>query len=147
MAKANRQKYNFLTALLTQVESAMDEGDELYESFVTLVRMLAHTADIEERLDGVQRWCADLESSLEELDGDGSESSGEELEPSDDGDDDVDVGWDEPEVVRTRKPDGRVPRAVAEPGRRPEPGRAERRAVTEPSQVRERIGRGTRIEE
>jgi len=112
MAKSNRQKYNFLAALMTQLEDAMEEGDVLYTQYVEFQQLVAKTTELEARYDALNQWVAKLELALEELDGDGVESSGEEPEPDDDGDYDDDVAGDEPEVVSPRQGHGRVAGAL-----------------------------------
>jgi len=150
MAKANRQKYNFLAALLRQVEDAAAEGDELYGEFTDMMTRLMPADEgildlvkrvqtMERTYDDLNRWVAQLELALEELDDDWSESSGEEPESDDDGDDDSELARVEPPVGGTRAADGRL----AAPVGRARDGQGPRRAVTEPRLVKERIGRGT----
>jgi len=141
MAKANRQKYNFLVALLDQLNDAGDAADEAYDHFKRLVRLLVHDdwKELNERIDGIEQWLAHLESAVEELDHRRLTGVGEDYQQDDDGDDDDDVGWDEPEMVSPRQPDRRVPGAVAEPSDGPDNRRSRVSAPT-----KERISRGQR---
>lgn len=125
MAKANRQKYNFLAAWLTQLETAMDEGDELYGNVSEFLRLITKAEALSERierceadLDSVNRGLAAVELALEELDDGGGSSLGEVLDEDDDGDDDDELGGLEPEVGGVRQPDRRPPAAVDRAGDR-----------------------------
>jgi len=148
MAKSNRQKYNFLAAMCSQLDQARDEGDDLAAHFEQHVNeLVARTYGglnerlerIEQDLDSVNRGLAEVELAMEELDGDGRESPGEEPEPDYDGDDDDELAGVEPPLERPRERHGRVAGTVGDARR----GQGERRAVTEPNRVKERIGRGT----
>lgn len=135
VAKSDRQKYNFLAALLTQAEAARQHEDGLYEEFNTLIASvtseeLNHHADLlnelskrcdsmERTYDDLNRWLAQLELALEELDDDGREGSGEEPFADDDGDDDDELERVEPPVGGTRQPSRRVPAPVGAAGRVP----------------------------
>jgi len=139
VAKSERQKYNFLAALLTQVEESCDEGAELYKQYRDqLTQVYAsensldyqHHADIlqdlevrmtnmERTYDDLNRWLAQLELALEELDDDGSEGSGEEPIEDDDGDDDHAVVRVEPPMGGTRPTDRRVAAPLGAAGRVP----------------------------
>lgn len=118
MAKSNRQKYNFLAAWVSQLDQAMDEDDDLAgqaAKVIGLDKMARSIGELNERCDKCEQWLADLESALEELDSGGRESSGEELEPDDDGDYDDELEGVEPPVERTRQGDRRVAGAVGSP--------------------------------
>lgn len=146
-AKSNRQRWNFLAAWLDQLHEAADEGDEMHTALVGIIRMAMSEPmkEMHYELGKLNQWNADLESALAQLDGDGRESPGEDAEPDDDGDNDDDVGWDEPEVERTRVPDRRVPRTVAESGVREIDGRrvdGPREAAVSGRGMKERISRG-----
>lgn len=133
---SDRQKYNFLAALLKQLDNAMDDGDDLANHFSAMVREMSNCEErsynelverlreLEERSDGSDQRIAELEFALEELDGDGSESSGEELESYDDGDHDDELEGVEPEVASPREGHGRLARTVGVAQ-----GRADRRRM------------------
>lgn len=130
VAKSNRQKYNFLAALVSQLDQATEEKDELRDQFAEasgIADMQQTLLGVMKQYDDLNQWVARLELALEELDSDGSESVGEEPESYDDGDDDADVPWDEPEVGSPREGHGRVASPVDDPGRRQE----QRRGVSE----------------
>jgi len=146
VAKASRQKYNFLAALLTQVEDACAAGDELYAEFADMVCRVGGAEqaeallDLEKRMknaertyDGLNKWLAQLELALEELDDDGSEGFGEEPVEDDDGDDDDELEGVETSMGSPLPTDGRLAAGVGG-ARRP----ASRR------DLKERIGLGTR---
>jgi len=152
MAKANRQKYNFLAALLRQVEDAAAEGDELYGEFTDMMTRLMpadegildlveRVATMERTYDGLNKWVAQLELALEELDDDWSESSGEEPESDDDGDDDDELARVEPPMGGVRQPDRRMATPVGGARDRQEPGR---RVDVDRTRVYKKVSHGTK---
>lgn len=106
-AKSSRQRYNFLAALLSQVEEASDEGDELYAEWR---RRLEEDVDVPgacefgDRVTKLEQWAAQLELALEELEQASGESVGEDALDDDDGDYDDDVEGMAVEVVSARPP-------------------------------------------
>jgi len=141
MAKANRQKYNFLTALLGQLHDAADESDSLYDDFRSLVRLLVHEdwKELNGRVAQCEQWLAELESALEELDSDGSASLGEVAVEDDDGDDYDELDGVEPQMGGERQPDRRVAPPVGGTSNGQGDGRSRVSAPT-----KERISRGQR---
>jgi len=150
MAKANRQKYNFLAALLRQVEDAAAEGDELYGEFTDMMtrlmpadegilELVRRVTELERTYDGLNKWVAQLELALEELDDDWGSGSGEEPVEDDDGDDDDELARVEPPVGGPRAADRRVAPDVG--GARDGQGDGRSR-VSAPT--KERISRGQR---
>jgi len=126
VAKSNRQKYNFLAALVSQLDQATEEKDELRDQFAEasgIADMQQTLLGVMKQYDDLNQWVARLELALEELDSDGGESPGEELESYDDGDDDSDAPWDEPEVGGPREGDRRVAPPVDDAQRREGAGR------------------------
>lgn len=129
----DKQKYNFLAALVKQLDQAHDNGDDLFVHFDNVtglaamredVNWLAHqSAEMEKKFDVLNQWVARLELEMEELDDSGSEGSSEEPDEDDDGDDDPEPPWDEPEVGSVRQPNGRVPAPVVRTGARQVRGR------------------------
>lgn len=126
---ADKQKYNFLTALLKQVQGAMRDGDELYQEWCdTVGRTDGPTADgaADDRLDGQAQWLAALEARLEDLEQGFELLACEEADGDDDGDDDQDMRGHEPGVGGNLRDAGRVPANLARAGQRP----VERRPVS-----------------
>jgi len=125
---SNRQKYNFLAAFVKQLDQAREEQDELagqcddVMGVPELVRALGDITqrqdEMERRYDDLNQWVARLELEMEELDGYGSEGSGEEPDEDDDGDDDDELAGMEAPLGRARQPDGRVAPRVGGTGRR-----------------------------
>lgn len=144
MAKADRQRFNFLTALNRQLEAAMSEGDEEYESFRTFVQgvsgeardsQVAGTAD--DRLDAHAQWLAALEARMEDLEQAVELLAGEEADGPDDGLDYEDMGGDEPGVGGHVGKERRVPSNLVRTGDRPVDGR-----TVVASKTRVRVGDG-----
>jgi len=141
---SKRQEFNFLTALVKQLDKAHDEGDDLvahYREVHNNVMGEERTyGELVERIDVVEQWLARLESALEELESDWSASASEDDESLDDGDYDDDIAGDEPAMGSARPRHGRVAEAVA--GARE--GHGNRRPVTEVGRQTVRIGSGTK---
>lgn len=139
---SNRQKYNFLAGWVKQLDQAMDEQDPLAgqaQEAMGVMELVKTYVELEDRIGKCEQWLAQHESALEELDDDRGESPGEESESYDDGDDDSDGEWDEPEVGRRRSPDGRLAPAVDGAGE----GRGNRRGVMPTDRIAKvRVGSG-----
>jgi len=106
--KTSGQKYNFLVALLRQVEEASDEGDEAYAEWR---RRIDEDLDFEQRLceyadriAKLEQWSAQLELALAELEQASGESVGEDALDDDDGDYNDDVEGMAVEMVSARPP-------------------------------------------
>jgi len=142
MAKSNRQKYNFLAAFVSQLDQARDEGDDLAGQHAEVTGINDLTKEMErlsERLDNCDRWLAQLELALEELDDNGSEGSGEEPDEDDDGVYDDELDGVEPPLGGVRQPDRRVAPPMGGTSNGQGTGRGRVSAPT-----KERINRGTK---
>lgn len=136
---SDRQKYNFLAALVKQADQAIDEYDDLAHQLKQLVRDLMSevTSDIYDNIEGLHQRTLECESALEELDGAGSEGSGEEPLASDDGHDYDDLRRDEPPLGGEHLADRRVAPPVGGAG----DGQGHGRPVIA-SKTRVRVGDG-----
>lgn len=125
---ADRQKYNFLTALVRQVKGAAHDGDEVYEEWCALVGPPADGvagADeaVSARFDDHAQWLASIEARLEDLEQAVELLAGEEADCDDDGDDDEDMRGHEPRLGGDVGNAGRVPANLAGARDRPVAGR------------------------
>lgn len=115
MAKRNRQRWNFLVALVDQASEAMDEGSEEGAAFVSLIGTVAGVLGIRGADDSIaklEQWLSQLDSRMDGLEQELSEDSGEDTVLDDDGDEDVDMERDEPPLERANRGLTRDPRTV-----------------------------------
>jgi len=132
---ADRQKYNFLTALLRQVKESGRDGDELYQEWCEIrdagqqsvdssfVEFEGRIAALDSRCDAHAQWLASLEARLEDVEQAIELIAGEEADSDDDGDYDEDLGGDEPRLGSDRRDAGRSPAPVVRTGDGQEPRR------------------------
>lgn len=124
MAKADRQKYNFLTALVRQVKEAGRDGDEVYDEWCELLPKSDASEGADDRLDAHAQWLAALEARLEDLEQAIELIAGEEDDSDDDGVYDEDMRGDEPRVGGDSRESGRGPENLAGARERPSPRRS-----------------------
>jgi len=127
---ADRQKYNFLTALMRQVKESAKDGDDLYQEWCDLIGGYgaegADSADYGDRLDAHAQWLAALEARLEDVEQAVELLAGEEADGDDDGIDDQDLGGDEPHLGGDSRDAGRGPADLVRTGDGQEPRRGVR---------------------
>jgi len=113
MAKSNRQKYNFLVAWTKQLTEACEDGEEVGADAVGAIGTVVETLGVHERVDRLEQWIAKVETRMDELEQSIGEDSDEDIGLDDDGDPDLDLGRDEPEVERESRRLTRDTRSVA----------------------------------
>jgi len=127
MAKTDKQRFNFLTALNRQLEGAVAEGDEEYDNFRQVIVAIGEAEGAAgasgDRLDAHAQWLAALEARLEDLEQAVELFAGEEADDDDDGLDDEDMGGDEPGVGSHVFAERRVPPNLGRTGDRQVAGR------------------------
>jgi len=125
MAKSNRQKYNFLVALTSQLEEALDDDTEEGAAFVSLLRDCLGSgseSDLEPRLTAaedrcgkLEQWSAQFESALESLESSIGEDTGEDDILDDGSDDDDDVAVVRPAMAGNARRQARGTELVGDP--------------------------------
>lgn len=114
MAKANRQKWNFLVALTAQASEASDEDADEWAAFAAVVRScFGELIELDDRVGKLEQWIAQFDTRMDELESLISEDSDEDTGLDDDGDEDSDVGGDESPLERQS---GRMPDPVGPVG-------------------------------
>jgi len=111
MAKSNRQKYNFLVALTSQLEEAIEDGTEEAAEFRRVLADIGVASDVDtddgseereaiitDRIAKLEQWNAQLESALEMLESSIGASDDEDTDGDDGGVDDDDLARDEPRM-------------------------------------------------
>lgn len=136
---ADKQKYNFLTALLRQVKEAGRDGDELYEEWCALrdggLRETANDeferrlSEVVTGLDDLRVWVDALETRMEDMESSIGDEPGEEGDGPDDGLDDEDHRRDEPRMGGERRESRRLPENLGGASERPVAGRSMKRLV------------------
>lgn len=128
--KGDGQKYNFLVALLRQLEEADGEGDESAAEFRRWVCDAGEGGDLEQtlvafddRIGKCEQWIAALETRMDELESSDGEIDDQDPREPDDGDEDLDVERDEPPVERTGRGMPSHPRTVGPSSDRQKLGR------------------------